>query len=327
MPVAAVGEVEAARGGASPRSTGCSQWCSTLPGTLEIGWLPPIWPPVRTNRVDAVAQRRVRAREPEEGVVGDVAGPVAGPPQHRRERLVHVAQRRPARRVEQPGVVVPVAEREGAAPAQDRVARRHGGHRLGVGAGEAQPGEQQLVDVGRVDRAVVDGVRAQRVDDHQDQVGAAGTLGEREVLAQHRSGRRGRGGRQEATACGCPAHLSSAARVGAACELAARERPVMRGSKGLQGALQRGLGAVAVELAVVLGRRLRGRRFGLFGNQGSGLLRLRLSREPLRPPTRAARRPARGAPSRTRERAIRACARGVPELGRPWVDFLPGPPR
>jgi hypothetical protein len=28
---------------------GCSQWRSTLSGTLETGWLPPIWPPVRTK--------------------------------------------------------------------------------------------------------------------------------------------------------------------------------------------------------------------------------------------------------------------------------------
>ena len=198
--------------------------------------------------VDAARAAGRRGGRSRERVVGDVGGPAAGPAQHRRQRAVHVAQRRPARRVEQPGVVVPAAERERAPPAQDRVARRDGRHRLGEGAREAQPLAISWSMFGVRIAAPVDGVRAQRVDDDQDQVRPVGALGERAEVAERRAGRGGGRACEEAPACVFPAHLSSGTRVGCAGALAARERSVVRRAERLERALEHGLGAVAVEL-------------------------------------------------------------------------------
>ncbi len=193
VPVAAVREIEAdalalaaADGGVQPVPQHVVRDARHRPAAAEL-------PARLLDAVEAAAQAGVGAGEAEEGVVGHVGGPPAGAAQQRGQRVRHVAQRRPARLGEQPRAVVPASEREGAAPAQDRVARRHGGHRLGVGAREAQPVAGERVDVRREHAAAVgaDVIGAQRVDHDQQHVGALARGGEGARAAQRGAGGRG----------------------------------------------------------------------------------------------------------------------------------------
>ena len=87
-----------------------------------------------------------------------------------------MVERLPAGGLDQAGPVVPAAEGELAAAAEDRVARRDGGHRLGEHVREAHALPREGVHGRRARPAFVDGVRPQGVDDHDQDVRTVGPL-------------------------------------------------------------------------------------------------------------------------------------------------------
>ena len=127
---------------------------------------------LRHEAVEALPERRIGAREADERVVADAAGPVARPAQQAGEGQRGVGDRLPAGLLDHAAPGAPARERESAATGHDRPARGHGGHRLGVAAGEAEPAAGEGVDVGRAGAVAVDVVGAERVHHDQDDVGA-----------------------------------------------------------------------------------------------------------------------------------------------------------
>ena len=180
LPGAAVGEVEAdpLRGCAAPSLAGWSQWRRMSSGTLETGLVAADLAARAHEAVDAVAEAAVRRRVAEEGVVGHVRGPVARAAERaRKERPTWSSGSQPGAAI-RPRPVVPAAEGELAAAAEDRVAGGDGRHRLREDVGEAEAAARERGHVGGADPVLVDGVGAQRVDDHEQDVGAVGPLRE-----------------------------------------------------------------------------------------------------------------------------------------------------
>ena len=153
---------------------------------------------VASEEVEAASERLVRGREPEEGVIGHVGSPPPGPPENAWKRAVHILQRRPTRLGYQALLVLPIAEGEHAPPGEDRIAGRHGGHRLREGAGEAHAASSECVEVRSRRARPVGVVHPQAVhDDHKDVGRLPRAVGARSAGARVRRPGGGRPGGHE----------------------------------------------------------------------------------------------------------------------------------
>src|SRR5215212_8552768 len=110
---------------------------------------------------------------------------------------------------------------------------------------EAEPAAAKAVDRRRSGAVLEDGVRAQRVDDEEDDVGAVRRLGEGRRV-DRRGDRGARSGLHEATTCEVPGQAPTIAQRWTG-RLAARKGPVMGGAERVERLVENGAGALRID--------------------------------------------------------------------------------